>query len=420
MLEKIQKSTLGRMITRWNDEDFKENCFLKLNESNFNSDNYRIFKYLKMYHEKNKELDINILSENINKNIKEGYLFDVIENSSMTDNILNELIEYTERKKIENVCRIVLNDLKETGYSNEDLINRFNVLQEGKEVDKSSVFTSKDIIKDFHISLEVETEKLTTGFDIDNKKIFFERGDFIVIGGRSSMGKTAYALNMFWRKIERGEKGVFISLEMSNLQLVRRLIGLVGRVDTKYLKHKELYKQLKHNSIELGQISEAENKIANSKNMRILNPVNKNINYLKNELKKIRKELNGLDFVMIDYIGLLSVNNDRKTETEKMVEISKWCKSIARELNSVCIGIAQVNRQTEGREDKRPRISDLKQSGQIEQDASVIQMIYRDDYYNEDSKFKGFVEIITGKNRDGSVGSELFKFEMNQQRISDK
>ena len=156
-----------------------------------------------------------------------------------------------------------------------------------------------------------------------------------------------------------------------------------------------------------------------SDRFRIMNPKKNNINYIKNELKKIEKDLKGLDFIMVDYLGLLSVDSKTKSDTEKMNEVSLWAKAIAREFNCVTIGLQQINRGVEARADRRPTMGDLKQSGQFEQDASVIQLLYRDEYYNPDTELKGILEIINAKNRDGKVYSQYFKFDLEKQLIKE-
>ena len=419
-MEEVEKQLIGKLILDFNNnEDFKEDCFLNIKENMFTGDNARIFKYLKSLFDKNKQLDLGILQEKIKHHLlNESYIFDLLEKGSFKNSIIQDFLEFYQRKKIEYTCREVMAKIKDFGHSNEDLIIELSKLENIKESEKDVVYSGIDLINEFDNTIDKDIELLSTGFNCDKQNILFERGDLIIIGARPAMGKTAYALNMFYNKIMKGEKGIFISLEMNNLQLTRRLLALSSRVETKYFKYKEMYEKIEVGSDLFEKITFGREIIKEiSDRFRIMNPKKNNINYIRNEIKKINKDLKGIDFIMIDYLGLLSIDNKNKGDTEKMNEVSLWAKSLARELNCVTIGLAQINRGTEGRTDKRPIMSDLKQSGQLEQDASVVQLLYRDEYYNEKTEHKGILEVINCKNRDGKTYTELFNFNLEKQLI---
>lgn len=418
----LELNVLGRLVYKFNEsEDFKEECFLKLKDEMFQDTEQRVFKYLKNLNKINKPLDIGVLSEKLSKAGVEGtYLFDLIEKASYHDTILNEYLEAYERKQIALTCKKVLSKVENYEYDNQDLVNELQKLTIEEKDNYNSVVTGEQLLDDFEIEMYRDTQNMSTGFTVDKNDIIFERGDLVIIGARPAMGKTAYALNMFYNKIKNGEKGVFISLEMNNIQLTRRLLGISAKVETKYFKHKELYKKISPTDEIYEDIMFAKDFIKTvSDRFRIMNPKKNNINYIKNELKKIEKDLKGLDFIMVDYLGLLSVDSKTKSDTEKMNEVSLWAKAIAREFNCVTIGLQQINRGVEARADRRPTMGDLKQSGQFEQDASVIQLLYRDEYYNPDTELKGILEIINAKNRDGKVYSQYFKFDLEKQLIKE-
>lgn len=240
---------------------------------------------------------------------------------------------------------------------------------------------------------------LPTGFmDLDYQISGLQQSDLIIIAARPSMGKTAFALNIAEHlAFKKKETVAIFSLEMSKEQLVNRLFSLVSGVDSQALRTGNL-KDAEWEQLITGA------DIIGSSNLIIDDTPGISISELRSKCRKYKLEKN-LSVVMIDYIQLMS-GGGRESRQQEISEISRALKSIARELNVPVIALSQLSRAVEKRDDKRPMLSDLRESGGIEQDADVVMFIYRDEYYTkEESKEKGIAEIIVAKQRNGPVGT---------------
>ena len=256
---------------------------------------------------------------------------------------------------------------------------------------------------------------LETGFaDLDRYTAGFQDSDFIVIAGRPSMGKTALAVNIAEHAVMRSDAGddavLIFSMEQPAEQLVIRLLSSLGRIDQNRLRTGRLdeddwprlesaVNQLKHKPLFIDDA-------------RGLTP-----NAVRARARRVARTV-GLKLIIVDYMQLMHAEGRSENRTLELSEISRTLKSVAGELRCPLVALSQLNRALENREDKRPRMSDLRESGAIEQDADVILFIYRDDVYNKDSEDKGLAEIIIGKQRNGPIGmvkmrfrDELTKFE---------
>jgi replicative DNA helicase len=230
-------------------------------------------------------------------------------------------------------------------------------------------------------------------------------GDLIIIAGRPSMGKSALSLNICEHiGLELKLPVLFFSMEMGGSQLAQRLLGSVGKVDAQALRTGRLsptdWDRLGH---ALGKLNEAPILIDESPG---LNPLE-----LRARARRKWREYGGLGLIVVDYIQLMAAtdagNENRATE---VAEISRGMKSMAKELKCPVIALSQLNRSLEQRPNKRPVMSDLRESGSLEQDADMIFFIYRDEVYNEDSPDKGIAEIIIGKQRNGPIGTIKLTF----------
>lgn len=235
--------------------------------------------------------------------------------------------------------------------------------------------------------------------DLDYKTAGMQPSDLILIAARPSMGKTAFVLNMaehmaFWDK----KTVAIFSLEMSKEQLVNRLFSLESKVDAQKIRTGNLtdadWKALIETAGEIGQ-----------SHLIIDDTPSISISELRSKCRKYKLE-HGLDIVMIDYLQLMSGSGkSSESRQQEISEISRSLKALARELNVPVIALSQLSRAVESRPDKRPMLSDLRESGAIEQDADVVMFIYRDEYYNKDSDRKGIAEIILAKQRNGPIGT---------------
>jgi len=246
-----------------------------------------------------------------------------------------------------------------------------------------------------------------TGFaDLDGKTSGLQPGDLIIVAGRPSMGKTAFSLNIGEHvAIDQGLPVAVFSMEMGGAQLAMRMLGSVGRLD----QHKVRTGQLGDD--DWPRLTNAIQKMQDAQ-MFIDETPALNSHELRSRARRLAKQCGKLGLIIIDYLQLMSANNagggeNRATEIS---EISRSLKALAKELQCPVIALSQLNRSLEQRPNKRPVMSDLRESGAIEQDADVILFIYRDEVYNPDSQDKGKAEIIIGKQRNGPIGSVALAF----------
>jgi replicative DNA helicase len=234
--------------------------------------------------------------------------------------------------------------------------------------------------------------------DLDRMTSGWQPSDLIIIAARPSMGKTAFVLNMAQNAAVRQKVPVAVfSLEMSKSQLVQRMLCAEAMVDQQRVRTGNLldtdWPKL---AVAVGPLSEAP--------IFIDDTVGITVAELRAKARRLKAE-HGLGMVVIDYIQLMTGSKKSESRQQEVAQISRALKGIARELNVPVIALSQLNRGVEQRQDKRPIMSDLLESGAIEADADVISFIYRDEYYNQDSSKKGIAEIIIAKHRNGPVGA---------------
>jgi replicative DNA helicase len=233
---------------------------------------------------------------------------------------------------------------------------------------------------------------------LDRMTSGWQPSDLIIIAARPSMGKTAFVLNMAQNAAVRQKVPVAVfSLEMSKSQLVQRMLCAEAMVDQQRVRTGNLldtdWPKL---AVAVGPLSEAP--------IFIDDTVGITVAELRAKARRLKAE-HGLGMVVIDYIQLMTGSKKSESRQQEVAQISRALKGIARELNVPVIALSQLNRGVEQRQDKRPIMSDLLESGAIEADADVISFIYRDEYYNQDSSKKGIAEIIIAKHRNGPVGA---------------
>ena len=244
-----------------------------------------------------------------------------------------------------------------------------------------------------------------TGFsDLDSKTSGLQPGDLIIVAGRPSMGKTAFSLNIAENvAIDTGLPVAVFSMEMASTQLVMRMIGSVGKLDQHKLRTGRLgdddWPRLTY---AMGKLNEAPLFIDETP---ALNPLE-----LRARARRLARECGKLGLIVIDYLQLMSSVSNGENRATEISEISRSLKALAKELSVPVIALSQLNRSLEQRPNKRPVMSDLRESGAIEQDADVILFIYRDEVYNSESQDKGIAEIIIGKQRNGPIGTVRLTF----------
>ena len=246
-----------------------------------------------------------------------------------------------------------------------------------------------------------------TGFiDMDKMTAGLQKGDLIILAARPSMGKTAFALNIGENvAVNEGLPVAVFSMEMGASQLALRMVGSIGRINQQNLRTGRLTDD------EWSRLSETVEKLRTAK-VHIDETPGLSPNELRARARRLARQYGGtLGLIIIDYLQLMSGSGGNEENRATVIgEISRGLKALAKELQCPVIALSQLNRSVETRPDKRPMMSDLRESGAIEQDADVIMFIYRDEYYNKESKLQGMAEIIIGKQRNGPVGSVHLAF----------
>ncbi|MGN6715156.1 replicative DNA helicase [Anaerocolumna jejuensis] len=305
----------------------------------------------------------------------------------VSESIANEC--YLDKEKLENIM--------------EDSEKKmFDILQKRNTGDfvgiRDIVFQSLESIESAARNKGSVTGIATGFYDLDYKTAGLQPSDLILIAARPSMGKTAFVLNIAEHVVLKGNTTTAIfSLEMSKDQLVKRIMSMHSKVNSQSIRTGELSDE------DWIKLVESARAIGNS-NLIIDDTSSISVGELRSKCRKFKLEYN-LGLIIIDYLQLMTGSKKNDSRQQEISEISRSLKGIARELNVPVIALSQLSRAVEQRPDKRPMLSDLRESGAIEQDADIVMFIYRDDYYNHDSEEAGISEIIIGKQRNGPTGT---------------
>jgi len=264
-----------------------------------------------------------------------------------------------------------------------------------------------DRVNELHDNGAEDVTGVRTGFiDLDRQTAGLQKGDLVVLAARPSMGKTAFAINIAENVAVKEELPVLVfSMEMGAAQLALRVVGSQGRIDQTHLRTGRLTDD------EWGRLAEAVDRLKQAR-IYIDETPGLTAAELRARARRMARQFGTVGLIVIDYLQLMSgsASGDENRATE-LGEISRGLKALAKELQCPVIALSQLNRSVEQRNDKRPMMSDLRESGAIEQDADIIMFIYRDDYYNkEQSKEPGITEIIIAKQRNGPVGTIKLTF----------
>lgn len=302
--------------------------------------------------------------------------------------------------------------------TNEELLNeissiREEMLGESQTVKKLSL---KNVVEEYYRNIENPPKNpLKTGWKKFDGLAQMEPEDLVVVEGRPGMGKTAFILSQALSLAKNSNKGIFFSLEMSEKQVINRIMAQMSRISLGYLKSTEGFGKLKNEAH--GRLNLASTELAKlGDNLNIITG-NFTVNKIL-EICKIEKEKNDLDYIIIDYMQLLG-SNVKGGRYEQVTDISISLKKLAKELGIVVIALAQLSREVEKRVDKHPLPSDLRDSGQIEQDASIIIGLYREAYYVEDADPE-LLEVSILKNRNGGLGTIYFNFKGEIQEVKER
>ena len=292
----------------------------------------------------------------------------------------------------------------------------FNILQNRGSQDFSHI---KDVLMESFDDIEKVAANggtvagISTGFvDLDQKTAGLHPSDLVIVGARPAMGKTAFGLNLIQNAAVKGGKTCAVfNLEMSKKQIVNRMLACEAGVSMEHIRSGNMTDQDWEKLVEaLGPLSEAPIYIDDTGGITF--------SEVRSKCRKLKIE-HGLDLVMIDYLQLMSGSGRAGDNRQQEIsEISRGLKMMARELDVPVIALSQLSRTLESRADHRPMMSDLRESGAIEQDADVIIFLYRDEYYHPDSEDKNIAEVIIGKQRNGPVGTVKLRYDGEYTRFS--
>ena len=355
-------------------------------------------------------------NEKFDELVGEQLLFDIISDVPTAANIIEYAKIVKEKATLRRLGEVgtKIVELAYEGYEEVDnILDKAEgmIFKISENVDSKDLVSLKDVIAQEFLRLEKVYQNkgvatgISSGFsDFDQMTSGFHPSDLIILAARPAMGKTAFALNLALNAAMKSKKGVLLfSLEMSSSQLLQRLLSIEAGIGLQKIRNGFL------DPDDWGKLGLASMKLSNSEiNIADL----PNVNVL--EIRAIARRLKAagkLDMIIIDYLQLIKGNSTRGDNRQQEIsEISRALKGIARELDIPIIALSQLSRATEQRADRRPMLSDLRESGAIEQDADMVMFLYRDDYYNEDSEDKGLTEVIIGKQRNGPVGTIKLRF----------
>lgn len=349
-----------------------------------------------------------------------AYLVELTESAPVTENMEyygNIIRKYYYLRRIISACQTTI----QSAMSHEGSIEGYVEEIEKEFLSITDQYDTKGIIKADkvlestidQIQQRLESDGTVSGVptgytELDAITGGLGESDLIILAARPGMGKTALALNLATNAAFAGYKAAIFTLEMSQEQLMARVLSSESKVDSSKLRKGDLTEE------EQDRLMEGARRIHACKdNLGIDQTPGITLVELRSRVRRFHKE-NGLDLVVIDYLQLMgSPKGQEKSREREISEISMGLKELAKELSIPVIALAQLNRGPDARPNKRPKISDLRESGSMEQDADMIFFVYRDEYYNPDSELAGIAEVIIGKNRHGEVGTVKLAYQPN-------
>jgi replicative DNA helicase len=416
-----EQSILGSILL----ENSSINAALEIiNKGDFYSESHRkIFSVIVELSEKNEPVDLITLSNALkDRNILDAvggvaYLASLVDNVPSAANVANYAKIVKEKAILRGLigsATEIITSCYETGADVDQVLDKaeHRIFEISENKVRPSFYPIKDIVKESFRAIEdlfTRKELITgvaTGFDkFDDMTSGLQNSDLIIIAGRPSMGKTAFALNIAqFASLETQTPVAIFSLEMSKEQLAFRMLASEAKVDSQRLRKGFLgetdWPKL---TTAAGRLSEAPLFIDDTPAITVLE--------MKAKSRRLKAD-QGLGLIVVDYIQLMRGGGYTNSREQEISEISRSLKALAKELKVPVIALSQLNRKVEDRNDRRPQMADLRESGAIEQDADVIAFIYRDEVYNksDENPNKGIAEIIIGKQRNGPTGSVRLAF----------
>lgn len=388
----------------------------------------KIFETMLRLSDQGKAIDVVTVTEELSakKEIEDvgglSYLLELANAVPTAANVAHYAKIVEEKALLRRLIRVATK-IVEDGYTREDEVEALLGEAEKKMMEVANRKNAGDfkhvkdvLVETFDNIEQLQSQKgdvtgIPTGFrDLDNITAGFQRNDLIIVAARPSVGKTAFALNVAQSVAVQARENVAIfSLEMGAEQLVMRMLCAEGNIDAQVLRTGAL------TTDDWGKLTMAMGSLSNS-GIFIDDTPGVRINEIRAKCRRLAQE-NGLGMILIDYLQLIQGSGKPgENRQQEVSEISRSLKGLARELKVPVIALSQLSRGVEQRQDKRPMMSDLRESGSIEQDADIVAFLYRDDYYDKESESKNMIEIIIAKQRNGPTGTVTlaFKKEFNK------
>ena len=424
-----EQSILGSIIL---DKDAIITVAETINPSDFYKEAHKIiYESMLSLNSNNEPIDLITLIEELRK---EGHLDNIGGISYLTS--LSTIVPTTSNVKYyanivkeKSVMRQLIkasNEIINLGYDAstdvQEILNKAekNIFDISQEKSGDDIQPINAVLQDtFDMIEKLCTEKkevtgMTTGFKDLNKKINgLQRTDLILLAARPAMGKTAFSLNLVQNAALKGDASVAVfSLEMSKEQLVQRMLSAQSNVELSKIKTGTLGESDWPRIIDgMAVLSEAKIFIDDTPGIKI--------SEIRSKCRRLKME-KGLDLILIDYLQLMEGEGKNENRQQEIAKISRSLKILAKELDCPVVALSQLSRSPELRKDHRPILSDLRESGSIEQDADIVMFLYRDEYYHDDSEKKNIGEVIVAKNRHGETGNVELVWFGQVQKFADK
>lgn len=403
---------------------FKDIVDILRPEDFYKANHSLIFEVMKKLYIENKPIDIRTVANELGSDLEEAggisFLSELAAASFTTMNAKAHAYivkEKSDRRKLFKVLSSCLNNVRNTDVKNEELIDKLQNDFRSMEYSDIRREGSLNEVMDKYMNLLEKRyqnqeifEGYATGFKALDKHIGgFQKQDMVILAGRPSMGKSTVALNMAMNmSVDMGHKVAVFHLEMSKLAVIQRIISSSTMIPMSNLKKGELEDE------DWIKLSEKCNKLVSS-GLYIYDEVY-SLNQIRSECKRLKLQ-KGLDVVFIDYLQLIQNENRKENRNDNVGEISRGLKLLAKELDITVVALSQLSRALEVRASHRPQLSDLRDSGCLEQDADMVLFLYRDEYYNNDTEDAGIIEFIVAKNRNGETGTIKARWHGKYQKV---
>jgi replicative DNA helicase len=397
--------------------------YLELSPNDFTNKDYAlIYEMAQSLRDKGKSVNIPVIIEKLAKRIPKDTLVEACNTLNAMPSSVESLAEVIRNNAVRRRMKEVGRKIMDLADNAEDVAEAIAEVE--KEVSSIDVKRGKGGLKHIEDILEgayddlnarVKSKDTLTGIatglsELDAFTAGWQKGDLVIIGARPSMGKTALMLNLATHVAKQGVAAVF-SLEMSDKQLRDRLISAEGRIPLYFIRNGRLRDE------DWSRFSGAVDGLVRT-GMYIDDTSGVTVPYIRAELRRLRRQVGDVPMVaFIDYLQLIRVKG--RSRQEELAEVSRSLKETAKELDTTVIALCQLSRRCEERQDKRPLLSDIRESGDIEQDADLVIFLYRDEYYNPKTEEGNIAELIIAKQRNGPTGTAKVGFLKDTQRFVD-